>query len=112
MLGYKQSQIQQFLYIQGQITQTVLVWSTSIIELNLDLKVIYILTKFCADWLIFVDDRVQTKSYSAIFPNSRANNSGCSGTVRPTVELIRDLMGIYILAKFGTDWSTFADARV
>ena len=28
------------------------------------------------------------------------------------MELIRDLMGIYTVAKFGTDWSIFADARV
>ena len=28
------------------------------------------------------------------------------------IELIQDLMGIYIVAKFGTDWSIFADARV
>ena len=27
----------------------------------------YILTKFGADWFIFVDDRVQTKSYSQFF---------------------------------------------
>ena len=28
------------------------------------------------------------------------------------MELIRDLMGINTVAKFGTDWSVFADARV
>ena len=41
--------------------------------------VTYILTKFGADWLIFVDGRVQTKSDAAIFPKSRANNSRFSG---------------------------------
>ena len=51
------------------------------------------------------------QSYSAIFPNSRANTSGCSGSIRPVIELIRELMGIYIVAKFGTDSSIFADAR-
>ena len=30
----------------------------------------------------------------------------------PVFQLIRDFMGIYIVAKFGTDWSIFADARV
>ena len=46
------------------------------------------------------------------FPNSRANNSGCSNSTRPVIKLMRDLMGRYILAKFDTDWSIFADARV
>ena len=32
---------------------------------------------FGTDWSMFVDDRVEKKLYSAIFPNSRANNSGC-----------------------------------
>ena len=34
---------------------------SSIIELNRDLMVIYILTKFGADWLLFVDARVLTR---------------------------------------------------
>ena len=46
------------------------------------------------------------------FPNSRANNSVCSNSIWPIYKLIQDLMGIYIVAKFGTDWSIFADARV
>ena len=85
---------------------------TSIIELIRDLIVTYILTKFGADWLIFGDATVQTKSVSAIFPNSRANNSKFSGLICSTIILIQDLMGRYIAAKFGTDWSIFADARV
>ena len=52
------------------------------------------------------------KSYLAIFPNSRANNSGLSGSILLMIKLTLDLMGIYIVAKFGTDWSIFADARV
>ena len=62
--------------------------------------VTYIFTKFGVDWSIFVD---QTKSDSAIFPNSRANNSGCSDSICSIVNTIRDFMGIYIVAKFGTD---------
>ena len=58
MIECKQSHVQQFFQIQGQITPDVLV--------QLD----------------------------------------------PLMELIRDHMGIYIAAKFGTDWSIFADARV
>ena len=49
------------------------------------------------------------QSYSAIFPDSRANNSGCSGSISPIIKLIQDLMGIYIVAKFGIDWSILAD---
>ena len=52
------------------------------------------------------------QSVTAIFPNSRANNSGCSGLICSIIELIQDLMGRYIVAKFGIDWSIFADARV
>ena len=51
------------------------------------------------------------RQYSAIFPNSRANNFGYSASVCPIIELIRDLMGKYIVVKFGTDWSISADAR-
>ena len=43
--------------IQGQVTQTVRLIK-SIIKLIRDLIVIYILTKFGADWSIFVDARV------------------------------------------------------
>ena len=35
-----------------------------------------------------------------------------TGLICSIIELIRDLVGIYIVAKFGTDWSIFADARV
>ena len=52
------------------------------------------------------------QSDSAIFPNSRANNFGCSDSNCPRIKLIQDFMGIHIVAKFGTDWSIFADARV
>ena len=52
------------------------------------------------------------QSDSAIFPNSRANNSERFDFICPRIELIREFMGIYIVAKFGTDWSIFADARV
>ena len=53
-----------------------------------------------------------TKVDSTIFPNSRGKNSGCSDSICPIIKLISDFMGIYIVAKFGTDWSIFADARV
>ena len=45
-------------------------------------------------------------SNSAIFHNSRVNNSGCSnrGDLRSYSH--------YIVAKFGADWSIFADATV
>ena len=46
-----------------------------------------------------------------LFPNSRPNNSGCSGSICAIIKVIQDLMGVYIMAKFGSDWSIFADAR-
>ena len=32
------------------------------------------------------------------------NNSSCSNPIRPIIELIQDIMVIYILAKFSADW--------
>ena len=46
------------------------------------------------------------------FFNSRANNSGRSGPIRPIITLIRDLMVKYILTKLAADWLIFVDARV
>ena len=36
----------------------------------------------------------------------------CSGLISSIIELIRDLMVIYTLTKFGADWLILADARV
>ena len=55
---------------------------------------------------------VKTKSDSAIIPNLRANYSVCSDSICPIIQLIRDFMGLYIVVKFGIDWSIFVDARV
>ena len=49
---------------------------------------------------------------SQIFSNSRADNSDSSGPISSITEVIRDLMVIYILTKFGGDWLIFVDARV
>ena len=46
------------------------------------------------------------------FPNSRANNSGCSSPSGFIIKLIRDLLIIHILAKFGAVCSMSADARL
>ena len=46
---------------------------SSIIELYLDLMVIYNLTKFGADWLIFVDARVLTRK---LWTDRRTDNDG------------------------------------
>ena len=48
----------------------------------------------------------------AIFPNSRANYSSCSGPIEPMIEFIQILLDINILTKFGADWSIFADDRL
>ena len=58
------------------------------------------MTKFGADWFIFVDAGEKTKSNAAIFPNSRANNSSCSSPIAPMIKLIQSLLDINILPKF------------
>ena len=35
-----------------------------------------------------------------------------SGPISSIIQIIRDLMVIYIWTKFGTDWLIFVDARV
>ena len=64
-----------------------------------DLIVTNILTMSGADWLISVAARELTKSNMTTFPNSRENNPSCSGPIEPIIELIQDLMIIYILTK-------------
>ena len=66
----------------------------------------YILTKFGADWSIFLD------VLECKFSNSRADNSDSSGPISSITELIRALVVIYILTKFGDDWLIFVDSRV
>ena len=44
--------------------------------------------------------------------NSRADNSDSSGPIRSIIKLIRALVVIYILTKFGDDWLIFVDASV
>ena len=57
MLECKQSQIWQFSNSRAYNSESCALIS-SIIEIIQDLMVIYTLTKFGADWLIFVDVRV------------------------------------------------------
>ena len=52
------------------------------------------------------------QSDSAIFANSKANNSNSSALIKSIIDLIQDLMVTYISTKFGADWLVFADARV
>ena len=75
--------------------------------------VIYTLTKFDADWFVFVDDIACKQSYFHQFFQIQGQITlTVFGSIWPIIELIRDLMGIYIVAKFGTDCSILADARV
>ena len=46
------------------------------------------------------------------FSNSRADNSDSSGPISSIIKLIRDLIFIYILTKFGADWLILVDARL
>ena len=71
--------------IQGQITRTVLVRLSSIIKLIRDLMVIYILTKFGADWSIFVDAKVLTRKLwtdghrRTVSDHNSSLSTSCSG---------------------------------
>ena len=60
---------------------------------------------------LFADATVNKVKYGK-FSNSRADNSDSSLLISSIIELIRDLMVIYILTKFGADWLIFVDARV
>ena len=70
------------------------------------------MAKFGTDWSIFADARVLTKSNMANFLIQRADNTDTSGPITSIIELIQDLMVIYILTKFGVDWLIFVVARV
>ena len=72
---------------------------------------IYIVAKFGTDWSIFADASVNKVKYGK-FSNSRADNLDSSGPISSIIDLIRDLMVIYILTKFGADWFIFVDDRV
>ena len=45
------------------------------------------------------------------FSNSRADNYNSSGPINSIIQLIRSLVVIYILTKFGDDWLIFVNAR-
>ena len=75
----------------------------SIVKILQDLMAIYILTKFGADCLIFVDVRVDCNF---------SHNSSHSGLITQIIKDIHNPLVIYILTKFGADWLTVLDARV
>ena len=72
---------------------------------------IYIVAKTGTDWSIFADAKSINKVRYGKFSNSMAVNFS-SGQISSIIKLIRDLMVIYILTKFGADWLIFVDARV
>ena len=72
---------------------------------------VYIVTKFGTNWSIFADASVNKVKYGK-FSNSRVCNSESSRLITSIIELMRDLMVIYILSKVGADWSIFVDAGV
>ena len=69
------------------------------------------MAKFGTDWSIFADARVLTKSNMANFL-IQGQITQSSGPITSIIEVIRDLMIIYILTMFGADWLIFVDARV
>ena len=68
-------------------------------------QVWYLLVNICRCY------RVKVVKYGN-FSNSRADNSDSYGPISSIIELIRALVVIYILTKFGDDWLIFVDARV
>ena len=72
------------------------------------------MAKFGTDWAIFADARVLTKSNMANFLIQGQITRTALVRLVPLYKkkLIRDLMVIYILTKFGADWLLFVDARV
>ena len=84
MLECKQSQNQQFFAIEGQLPSGLI---RSKIRLIRDPIIIYTLTMFGADWSLFADASVQTKSNMAIFLIQVH-----SGPISSTTELILDLI--------------------
>ena len=83
-----------------------------IIELIQDLMGRYTVAKSGTDWSIFADVKSVNKVKNGKFSNSKADNLDSSGLISSIIELLRDLMVIYILTKFGADWLIFVHARV
>ena len=110
MLECKQSQIKQFFLIQGQITPDVTVRFDPYSNSS-KISVSYILQPCLVPIGLHLQIQECKQSYSAIFANSRANNSDSSGLIKSIIKLIRDLMFTCTLTKFSTDWLIFVDAR-
>ena len=80
-----------------------------LIQILLDIN---ILPKFGADWSIFTDDRVQTKSNITVFLNKGQITLTILPPIRLIIELFQDFTVTYILTKFGADWLFFVHAKV
>ena len=63
---------------------------------------ICIVANFSNNWSILADARENTVKYGK-FSISRADNPYSSGPISSIIELIRALVIIYILSKFGDD---------
>ena len=80
------------------------------IQILLDIN---ILTKFGADWSIFADDRLCVNKVKYKFSFFFLIKGRChSVPVGLIIELFQDPTVTYIKTMFGTNWSTFAVARV
>ena len=69
------------------------------------------MAKFGTDWSIFADARALTKSNMANFLIQRQITQTVLVRISSIIELVRDLLVIYILTKFGADWLIFVDVR-
>ena len=68
------------------------------------------MAKFGTDWSISADARVLKSNMANCLIQGR--NSYSSGLINSIIDLIQDLMVIYILTMFGADWLIFVGARV
>ena len=110
MIECKQSHTHQFFQIQGQITPHVLVQFDHNQNHLRPYRHIY-----CGQvwyWLVNICRCYSVNSQIWQIFLSRADNSDSSGPISSIIELIRDLLVIYTLTKFGADWLIFVDARV
>ena len=62
-------------------------------------------SQICRCWIV-------NKVKHGNFSNSKTDNSESSGLITSIIELIQDLMVVFILTKCGTEWLILVDARV
>ena len=78
-----------------------------------DLIGIYIVAKFGTDWSIYADAGVLKSNMANFLIQGQITQTvHSSGLISSIIELIRNLMVIYIMTKFRADWLIFVDVSV